>query len=126
MNHFHSRTTIEGSTPTFGMPQQTITSMFGQEYTQTAPSFSVPNFSLAPYTPGGKGRAYTNTSDNYQAPYTTIAYTDPIPLPSSTMAFLPNHAYHNAMRFIAYGKPKAMASAKRPHRNFLLGHNQLT
>jgi hypothetical protein len=29
MNHFHNRTTIEGSAPTFGMPQQTMTSMFG-------------------------------------------------------------------------------------------------
>jgi hypothetical protein len=29
MNHFHSQTTIEGSAPTFGMPQQTTTSIFG-------------------------------------------------------------------------------------------------
>jgi hypothetical protein len=29
MNHFHNRTTIEGSAPTFGMPQQTTTSIFG-------------------------------------------------------------------------------------------------
>jgi hypothetical protein len=28
MNHFHSQTTIEGSAPTFGMSQQTTTSMF--------------------------------------------------------------------------------------------------
>jgi hypothetical protein len=28
VNHFHNRTTIEGSAPTFGMPQQTMTSMF--------------------------------------------------------------------------------------------------
>jgi hypothetical protein len=29
VNNFHSRTTIDGSTPTFGMPQQTTTNMFG-------------------------------------------------------------------------------------------------
>jgi hypothetical protein len=28
MIHFHSRTTIDGSAPTFGMPQQTTTSTF--------------------------------------------------------------------------------------------------
>jgi hypothetical protein len=30
VNHFHSQTTIECSAPTFGMPQQTTASMFGQ------------------------------------------------------------------------------------------------
>jgi hypothetical protein len=29
MNHFHSQTIINDSTPTFGMPQQTTTSTFG-------------------------------------------------------------------------------------------------
>jgi hypothetical protein len=29
MNHFQSRTTIDGLVPTFEMPQQTTTSMFG-------------------------------------------------------------------------------------------------
>jgi hypothetical protein len=48
MNHFHSRTTIECLAPTFGMPQQTTTSIFEQEYMQTTPSFSMPNFSSAP------------------------------------------------------------------------------
>jgi hypothetical protein len=33
VNHFHSQTTIDGSTPTFGMSQQTMTSIFGQGYT---------------------------------------------------------------------------------------------
>jgi hypothetical protein len=55
MNHFHSRTTIEGSTPTFGVPQQTTTNMFGQGYMQTAPSFSMPKFTSDPYTLGGNG-----------------------------------------------------------------------
>jgi hypothetical protein len=30
MNHFHSRTTIEGSTPNLGMPQQITTSKYRQ------------------------------------------------------------------------------------------------
>jgi hypothetical protein len=30
VNHIHSQTTTEGSAPTFGVPQQTMTSMFGQ------------------------------------------------------------------------------------------------
>jgi hypothetical protein len=32
VNHFHSQSTIEGSAPTFGMPQQTMANMFGQGY----------------------------------------------------------------------------------------------
>jgi hypothetical protein len=52
MNHFYSRTIIDGLAHTFGMSQQITTSMFGQGYTQIAPSFSMPNFSLVPYTPG--------------------------------------------------------------------------
>jgi hypothetical protein len=66
-NHFHSQTTIEGSAPTFGMPQQTMTSIFRQGHTQTAPSFSMSNFTSTPYTHGGNGRAYVHATGNYQA-----------------------------------------------------------
>jgi hypothetical protein len=107
MNHFYSRTTINGSTPTFGIPQQTMASKFMQGYTQVATIFSIPNFSLAPYTPGGNGRTYANVNSNYQALYSTVAYTDPIPLPSSSVGFLSNHAYHNTMWFNAYGQTEA-------------------
>jgi hypothetical protein len=96
VNHFHSRTTIEGSTSTFGMPQQTMASMFGQGYTQIAPNFSMLNYTSAPHIPGGNDRAYVQARHNFHAPYTTVAYTDPIPLPSSTLGFLPNHTYQNA------------------------------
>jgi hypothetical protein len=106
MNHLHSQTTIDGSTPTFGMPQQTIASMFGQGYTNTAPIFPMPNPGLVPYTPGYNGWAYTNPNDNYQAPYTTVAYTDPIPLAGSSVGFLLNSAYHNAMRYNTQGQPE--------------------
>jgi hypothetical protein len=101
MNHFHSRTTIEGSTPIFEVPQQTMANMFGHGYTQITLSFSMPNFTSAPYTFGGNGRAYVHASGNYQAPYTTVAYTDHIPLPGSSLGFLPNHAYKNAPCFNA-------------------------
>jgi hypothetical protein len=87
VNHFHSRTTIEGSTPTFGIPQQTTTSMFGQGYTNTAPSFNVSNPGSAPYTSGYNDRAYPNPSNTYQASFTTIASTDPIPLLGSSLGF---------------------------------------
>jgi hypothetical protein len=107
VNHFHSQTTIDGSAPTFGVSQQTTINMFGQGYMQTAPSFSTTNFSSTPYTPEGNGRAYVHASSNYQAPYTTVAYIDPILLPGSLLGFLPNHAYQNAMWFNAYGQPKA-------------------
>jgi hypothetical protein len=107
VNHIHSQTTTEGSPPTFGVPQQTMTSMFGQGYTQTAPSFSMANYTTAAYTPGGNGRAYAYARGNYEALYTTIAYTDPIPLPGSSLGFLPNHAYQNVLRFNAYDQPKA-------------------
>jgi hypothetical protein len=91
MNHFHSRTTIEGSAPTFGMPQQTMASMFGQGYTYAVPTFSMPNPGSDPYISGYNGRAYPNSNGNYQAPYTIIPYTDLIPLPGSSLGFLPNH-----------------------------------
>jgi hypothetical protein len=65
------------------------------------------NFSSAPYTLGGNGRTYANANGNYQVSYSTIAYTNPIPLPGSSMDFLSNHAYHNATRFNAYAQPKA-------------------
>jgi hypothetical protein len=93
VNHFHSRTTIEGSAPTFRMPQQTTVSMFGQGYTHTTPSFSTPNPGSAPYTFGYNDWAYPNPNSNYQAPYTTVPYTDNIPLPGSSLGFFPNHAY---------------------------------
>jgi hypothetical protein len=75
--------------------------MFRLGYTQAAPSFSMPNFSLAPYTPEGNGQAYANANDNYQAPYSTVAYTDPISLPDNSAGFLSNHAYHKVTRYIA-------------------------
>jgi hypothetical protein len=62
---------------------------------------------LGPIHPGGNGRAYTHSSSNYQVPYTTIAYTDPIPLHGSSLDLLPNQAYQNAPRFNGYGQPKA-------------------
>jgi hypothetical protein len=77
--------------------------MFGKGYTHTAPSFSTPNPSLAPYTFGYNGLTYPNPNGNYQALYTTIAYTNPVPLPGGSLGFLPNHAYQNAPRFNAYG-----------------------
>jgi hypothetical protein len=67
----------------------------------------MPNFTSTPNTPGGNGQAYVHASGNYQAPYCTTAYTDPIPLPDSSLGFLPNHAYQNAPRFNAYGQPEA-------------------
>jgi hypothetical protein len=103
-NHFHSWTTIDDLAPTFGMPQQTTSNMFAQGYTQNAPSFSMPNFSSSPYTPRGNGRTYANANGNYQAPYSTVAYTDPIQLLGSSMGFLPNHTYHNMTWLNAYGQ----------------------
>jgi hypothetical protein len=93
VNHFHSRTTIEGSAPTFRMSQQTTTSIFRQGYTQTTLSFSLPNFTSAPYTLRGNDRTYPYASSNYQTPYSTVAYTNPTPLHSSSLGFLPNHIY---------------------------------
>jgi hypothetical protein len=106
MNHFYSRTTIDSLAPISGMPLQTMASMFGQGYTHTAPSFSMPNPGPAPYTPGCNGQTYTNNNDNYQASYSTIAYIGLIPLPDSSVGFLPNSAYHNVMRYNMQGQPK--------------------
>jgi hypothetical protein len=79
-----------------------MASMYGQGYTHTAPSFTIPNPSLTPY-----GRAYPNTSNNFQASYTTVAYTNSIPFLGSSLGFLPNHAYQTPPRFNAYGQSKA-------------------
>jgi hypothetical protein len=106
MNHFYSRTTVDSSAPISGMPQQTTASMFGQGYTHTVPSYSMPNPGLALYTPGSNGRTYANTNGNYQALYSTVAYTDPIPLLDSSLGFLSNHAYHNATRYNTYDPPE--------------------
>jgi hypothetical protein len=103
VNHFHSRTTIEGSAPTFWMPQQTTTSIFRQGYTHTASSFSMPNTGSTPYTSRYNGQAHYNSNGNYQASYTTVSYNDPIPLLGSSLRFLPNHAYQNMPCFNTYG-----------------------
>jgi hypothetical protein len=60
-----------------------------------------------PYTSRFNGRAYSNPSSSFQAPYTTVAYTDPIPLPSSSLGFLPNHAYQTPPHFNTYSQPEA-------------------
>jgi hypothetical protein len=103
INHFHSRTTIEGLAPNLGMSQQATASMYGQGYTHTALSFTMSNPSSTPYTFRFNGRAYPNPSGNFQASYTTVAYTDTIPLPGSSLGFLPNNAYQTPPRFNAYG-----------------------
>jgi hypothetical protein len=46
-------------------------------------------------------------SGNCQISYTTVAYIDHIPLPGSSLGFLPNHAYQNTSWFNAYGQPEA-------------------
>jgi hypothetical protein len=81
--------------------------MFGQGYTHTAPNISMSNPGSAPYTSGYNGRTYLNPNGNYQALYTTVDNTDPIPLSDSSLGFLPNHAYQNALRFNAYSQPEA-------------------
>jgi hypothetical protein len=48
-----------------------------------------------------------HASNSYQASYSTVAYTDPIPLPGSSLGFLPNHADQNVAQFNAYGQPEA-------------------
>jgi hypothetical protein len=94
--------------------------MFGQGYMHTTPSFTMPNPSLAPYNPEGNDRTYANTNDNYQASYSTVAYTDPIPLPGSLVGFLLNHAYHSATWYNAYDESKNSCFGYETRRNFLL------
>jgi hypothetical protein len=106
MNHFHSQIIIEGSAPNLGMPQQATISMYGQGYTRTVPSFTIPNPISTPYTSRFNGRAYPNPNGKFQALYTTVAYTDHIPLPSSSLGFLPNHTHQLPPHFNAYGRPK--------------------
>jgi hypothetical protein len=80
--------------------------MFGHGYTHATPCLSMPNLGSTPYTPRGNGRTYANTNGNYQDSYSTIAYTDTIPLPDSSTGCLPNHAYHNVMRYNTYDQPE--------------------
>jgi hypothetical protein len=81
--------------------------MVGQGYMHTVPRFSMSNPGSATYTSGYNSRAYPNPNGNYQALYNTIAYTDPNPLPGSSLDLLPNHTYYNAPCFNTYGQPKA-------------------
>jgi hypothetical protein len=106
MNHFYIQTTIDGLTPSFQILQHTMVSMFRQGYTQTTPSFSMPNFSLTPYTPRVMAEHMQTPNSKYQAPSSTIAYTNLIPLLGSSAGLLSNHAYHNAMQYNAYGQPE--------------------
>jgi hypothetical protein len=62
----------------------------------------MPNPGLALYTSGYNGRTYPNPNENYHAPYTNVAYIDPIPLPGSSLGFLPNNTYQNAPHFRTY------------------------
>jgi hypothetical protein len=84
-----------------------MASMYGQWYTHITPSFTMPNHSLTPYTSGCYGRAYPNPSRNFHAPYTTVAYTEPIQLLGSSLGFLPNHTSQSPPRFSAYSQPEA-------------------
>jgi hypothetical protein len=61
MNHFHSRTTIDGFAPFFGMLQETTVSIFSQGYMQTAPSFSLCQTIVWPHTLLGVMVEYTQT-----------------------------------------------------------------
>jgi hypothetical protein len=126
MNHSHSRTTIEGSVSNLGMPQQTTASMYGQGYTHTAPSFTIPNPSSTPYTSGFNGRAYPNPTSNFQALYTTVAYTGPIPLLGSSLGFLPNHVYKLRHVSMSTASRKPVTLVMKPHRNSPSDHSQLT
>jgi hypothetical protein len=49
---------------------------------------------------------HTLSNSNFQAMYTTVAYTNHIPLPGSSLGSLPNHAYQTLPRFNAYGQPE--------------------
>jgi hypothetical protein len=89
------------------MPQQATTSMYEQRYTHTAPIFTISNPSSTLHTSEFNGRAYPNPNDNFQALYTTIAYTDHIPFPSSSLGFLPNHVYQTPPCFNVYGQLEA-------------------
>jgi hypothetical protein len=101
-NHVYSRTTINGLAPACGMPQQTTTIMFGKGYVHATPSFSMPNPDLAPYTPGCNDRIYANTNGYYQASYTTVAYTDLIPLPDGSIGLWPKYTNNNTMQYNTY------------------------
>jgi hypothetical protein len=73
----------------------------------TTPSFTNPNLGSPPNISRYNGRVYPNPNGNYQAPYTALAYTDPIPLPGSLLGFLHNHAYQNMACFNTYNQPEA-------------------
>jgi hypothetical protein len=81
-----------------------MTILYRQGYTHTAPSFTILNPSSIPYNSEFNGRAYPNHSGNFQTPYTSVAYTNPIPLLGSSIGFLPNNAYRTTPRFNANGQ----------------------
>jgi hypothetical protein len=66
------------------------------------------NLGLASYALGYNGRAYTNPNDNYQAPYTIVAYTD---CRSGLRHFLWNYYKSSSQRFINEGTETLDAQA---------------
>jgi hypothetical protein len=98
-NHFYSRTT----TPTCGILQQTMTIMFGQGYTHAAPSFLMLNLGSTSYTPRCNDWSYANINDNYHVLYTTVAYTEPIPLPDGSVGPWLNDTNNNTMWYNTHG-----------------------
>jgi hypothetical protein len=86
------------------MSQQTTASLFGQGYMHAMPSFLMPNLGLAPYTPECNSRTYANTNGDYQTPYSTVAYTNPIPLLDSSVRFWLNYANNNMIQYNTYGQ----------------------
>jgi hypothetical protein len=94
--------------------------------THTAPSFTMPSPSSTPCTSGFNGRAHRNPSGNFQPPYTTIAYTDPVPLPGRSLGFFPTTPIKPCHVSMPMANQKPTALVMKPHHNSLLDHNQLT
>jgi hypothetical protein len=117
MNHFYSRTTIDGSAPGYVIPCRLRPTCLGRD-THVTPSFSMPNPSSASYTVGYNGRTYANTNGNYQASYTTVAYTDPIPLPYGSVARWSNYTNNNTIWYTTYDPPDHDGYCYGTHCNF--------
>jgi hypothetical protein len=74
----------------------------------------MPNPGSAPYTPRCNDRAYVNSSDNYQTPYTTVAYTDPIALLGGSTGRWANYTNKNTMWYPIYETPPQFPFRPQP------------
>jgi hypothetical protein len=126
VNHFHSRTTIEGSAHTLGMPQQTTINMFSQGYTHTQYRALLYPTLIQPHIPLGIMFRYILTLTTITQ-LRTLPYLTPTPSHYRVVCWVSYPTTPSKTRHVSTptASQKPLALVLKPHRNFPLDHSQL-